>query len=118
MAVYTQANRSLAITTPLGKDALLLQKFTGTEAISTLFSFQLDLLAEQPVPLDKLVGQKATLTLRYRDRPQRYVNGLVSRFSQGARVRARDGKTPLLCYQAELVPRLWLLTKRLQTRIF
>jgi type VI secretion system secreted protein VgrG len=118
MATYTQANRSLALTTPLGQDALLLERFQGTEAISTPFSFQLDLLAEQPVPFDKVLGQKASVTVRFRDRPQRYVTGIISRLTQDGRVRARDGKTVFLRYHAELVPRLWLLSRRVQSRIF
>ena len=40
MPKYTQAHRPLAITTPLGKDVLLLTGFRGHEAISQLFNFQ------------------------------------------------------------------------------
>ena len=35
----SQDNRPLAVTTPLGKDVLLLRRFTGHEAMSKLFSF-------------------------------------------------------------------------------
>jgi type VI secretion system secreted protein VgrG len=41
---YTQAKRHIAISTPLGKDVLLLRGFHGSEAISQLFHFNLDLL--------------------------------------------------------------------------
>ena len=43
---FTQAARALRIDTPLGPDALLLRSVSGQEAISQLFRFQLDLLAE------------------------------------------------------------------------
>ena len=44
---YTQENRVMEVTTPLGKDVLLLVGFTGYEKSSPdLFSFQLDLFAE------------------------------------------------------------------------
>ena len=58
MAGYTQTGRAMILTTPLGKDVLLLVSLTGREAISELFSFQLDLLAvnEAPVAFDKLLG--------------------------------------------------------------
>jgi type VI secretion system secreted protein VgrG len=36
---YTQNELQLSITTPLGADVLLLQGFTGTEAISQPFWF-------------------------------------------------------------------------------
>ena len=41
---YSQQERLIALTTPLGEDALLLASFSGHEAVSRLFSFQLDLL--------------------------------------------------------------------------
>ena len=43
---FVQANRRIAITTPLGQDALLLRGFNGREALSELFSFDLDLVSE------------------------------------------------------------------------
>jgi type VI secretion system secreted protein VgrG len=42
---YTQTNRRIAISTPLGADTLLLRAFSGSESISQLFHFNLDLLA-------------------------------------------------------------------------
>ena len=47
----TQARQFTSITTPLGDDVLLLQKFTGQEAISKLFNFQLELASEKSPPL-------------------------------------------------------------------
>ena len=38
---YTQANRLIAIDTPLGEDVLLLRGFHGREAISRLFHFEI-----------------------------------------------------------------------------
>ena len=46
MPTYQQADCWMTVTTPLGPDDLLLVGFDGTEAISQLFSFQLDLVAE------------------------------------------------------------------------
>ena len=64
---FTQDGRLIAIETPLGKDALLLQGFTGQEGISRLFSFQLDLLAERPVALKSLLGQRASIRVLLAD---------------------------------------------------
>ena len=44
----TQAGQFISVTTPLGDDVLLLQKFTGQEGISQLFNFQLDLASQKP----------------------------------------------------------------------
>jgi type VI secretion system secreted protein VgrG len=58
MSNYKQTNRPLAITTPLGKDVLLLTGFKGHETISRLFNFQLDLLAERgkEIRFDQILG--------------------------------------------------------------
>lgn len=57
MAAFTQDNRPLSVATPVGPDRLLLEKLTGREALSELFRFQLELLAKQPVPFEKILGQ-------------------------------------------------------------
>lgn len=66
MATTSRSERPLTLTTPLGPDVLLLTGFTGREAISQLFHFQLDLLAEneRDVPFEKLLGQH---TFKLRD---------------------------------------------------
>ena len=114
MPTYTQANRPLSITTPLGKDILLLTGLQGSESISQLFNFQLDLLAEaqNKVRFEDIVGQNVTAQMRLPNGEQRYFSGLVKRFSQGGR-----DKT-FVRFRAELVPKLWLLTKKIQSRIF
>ena len=115
MPTYTQAERPLAITTPLGKDVLLLTGFRGHETISQLFNFQVDLLgeAQSDIRFERILGQKVTVELRLVNQEKRYFNGLVKRFSQGARNDAH-----FVHFRAEIVPRLWLLTKKVRCRIF
>src|SRR5437660_11058818 len=110
MAQYTQAGRLMAVTTPLAADALLLEKFSGSEAISGLFRFQLDLLADAAtaVPFDQVLGQPFTVALTLPDGSVRYFNGIVSRFSQGPQVRSIRGDATFVRYRAEVAPRLWL----------
>jgi type VI secretion system secreted protein VgrG len=88
--------------------------FTGHEAVSQLFNFQLDLLAENAteVPFDQLLGQPVAVGLRLADGQLRPFHGICSRVSQGAR---DDNFT---AYRMEVVPALWLLTRRFQSRIF
>lgn len=112
--VFSQADRIIKINTPLGDDFLLLQSFSGQEAISTLFQFDLDLIAEnrQNVAFDKLLGQKVKIEVLLPDGGTRYFHGIVSSFSQGGRGERFTN------YQAEMVPQFWLLTRTVQSRIF
>jgi type VI secretion system secreted protein VgrG len=113
-ATYKQANRPLQLTTPLGPDALYLVGFDGREGLSRLFHFQLDLLADngRAIAFDKLLGQPVTISLAVGAGRSRFFNGIVSRFSQGMR------DDTFTHYRAEVVPQLWLLTRRVQCRIF
>jgi type VI secretion system secreted protein VgrG len=118
-ATYTQVNRPLAVTTPLGADALLLVGFTGHEGISQLYSFHLDLLAEngRKVPFEQLLGQPVTVALRLPSENdssarQRYFHGICCRFSQG------ESDERHTDYKMEVVPHLWLWTRKAQSRIF
>ncbi|HWY88104.1 MAG TPA: type VI secretion system tip protein TssI/VgrG [Gemmataceae bacterium] len=118
MPTYTQDGRFMAITTPLGKDMLLIDTFAGTEAISQLFHFRLGMYAEAEtkVGFDQLLGQKVTVTFQG-DTP-RYFNGIISRLSQGQRVKGLNKEAAMVRFDAEMVPQLWLLTKNVQSRIF
>src|SRR5688572_28472880 len=108
----TQARRLLSFTTPLEEDVLLLRALQGQEGISTLFRFDLELLAEDDaIPFDKIVGQNATIRLALAEDHERYINGFVSRFSQ-SRSDARFSY-----YHAEIVPWLWFLTRTADCRI-
>ena len=110
---YTQVNRHIAISTPLGKDVLLLRGFTGAEAISQLFRFDLDLLSENDsINFKDVVGKNVTLRIFDVDGAERHWNGFVSRFSQGAHDRR------LTSYRAEMTPWLWFLTRTADCRIF
>jgi type VI secretion system secreted protein VgrG len=114
MSIYVQANRLLSVATPLGADKLLLIGLRGQEAISTLFRYEFELLAENAtaVPFDKLLGQKATATIRFAGRDVRRISGFVSRIGQGARDQT------FTSYRLEVVPQFWFLTRRRQSRIF
>jgi type VI secretion system secreted protein VgrG len=118
MATYTQANQPLALTTPLGADALLLARLEGTEALSNPFQFRLSLLAQAPVSFDALLGQPATVRLTVPGSPQRFVNGILAGLEEGHTVQGAQGGVTFFEYEAELVPALWLLGHRAQSRVF
>src|SRR5580704_13268801 len=114
MPEYLQADRPLILTTPLGADVLIVTDFRGHESISELFEFEIEMRAERKtkIPFDQILGQTVTLEMRLRNDDKRYFNALVKQFSQ----RGRDEF--FVSYRASLTPKLWLLTKKVRSRIF
>ena len=98
-----QTGSFLSVTTPFGADVLLLEGFSGREAISEPFHFELRMRSTQTaLSAASIVGQSATVTLQTQGGTARYFNGIVTRFAQvGAD--ATGGY-----YSAALAPRLWL----------
>src|SRR5580704_7660505 len=114
----SQTNRLLQVTTPLGESALVVTGFRGTEQISQLFSFELDLIADNSATIDfsQLVGKDITLAVatpgQGNEAEWRYVNGICPSFSEG------DRDVQFTNYTAEVVPKVWLLTRLAQSRVF
>jgi type VI secretion system secreted protein VgrG len=112
---YTQADRLLRVTTPLGKDKLLMVGLTGSEGISAPFRFDLSLCATPDVTVDpaKLIAQPMTVTIANPDGDDaRYINGVVCAFAQ------TGSDSTFVSYRAQIVPKLALLTRRADIRIF
>jgi type VI secretion system secreted protein VgrG len=109
-----QAQRRLAVTTPLGEDALVLTAFAGREEISRLFGYQLDMISDNSaVDAAQIVGKNVTFSVAMADDSPRYFNGFVSRFYAGDEdLKGRRN------YRAEVVPWLWFLTRTSDCRIF
>src|ERR1700758_4419134 len=111
MPPYTQTNRPLQVTTPLGDNVLLVTGFRGSEELSNLFSFEFTLIAENSTTIDfsKLVGNGIALSVATLGEggatEWRYINGICARFSQGNR------NEEFTSYYAEVVPQVWLLTR-------
>jgi type VI secretion system secreted protein VgrG len=64
MGTLTQANVLAELTTPLGKDVLVLTKFDGVEGLGELFEFRIDALSENgKIDFDKAIGRSCTVTL-------------------------------------------------------
>ncbi|OJW12932.1 MAG: hypothetical protein BGO49_20550 [Planctomycetales bacterium 71-10] len=114
MPGYAQARRPFTLTTPLGPDKLFLLGLSGREAISQLFRFDLDLIAEREVqvPFEQLLGKKVTAHVGSGGGETRHFSGVCSRMVQGGRDEV------FTHYQMEVVPEAWFLTRRTQSRIF
>ena len=102
------AAEAIGVTTPLGS-TLKITTFSGREELSRLFQFQLGLVAGNGahVPFEAMIGQPVTVKIG-----PRYFSGIVQRFGEGARSPTRTS------YTAYVVPSLWLLTRRQNSRIF
>jgi type VI secretion system secreted protein VgrG len=113
---FLEANRYLYLTTPLGDDKLLLRSFEGDEALSRLFSFELEMEAENTtnVDFDKLVGQKVSFGVQGADPSlmPRHFHGIVVEMVQGAR------GTHLTSYSMTVAPEIWKLSCKYRSRIF
>jgi type VI secretion system secreted protein VgrG len=121
MPAYSQDKRQLTLTTPLGKDAVLINGFKGREAISALTELELEVLSlpENPIQPALLIGKRVTLGISYNENGYRYFNGIVRSLELVDHNSALEGdKTPVLIYRAILVPSLWLLTLNTQSRVF
>ncbi|HET6371409.1 MAG TPA: type VI secretion system tip protein TssI/VgrG, partial [Nitrospiria bacterium] len=93
-------------------DKLRVIRFFGTEGISELFHFSVDLAStDGEVDFEKVLGQPALLTI-HGEKGKRYINGLVNLFEQVG----KDGKWTL--YRAGIVPAVWTLSQRATCRIF
>jgi type VI secretion system secreted protein VgrG len=113
MGDYTQSERPIALTTPLGPDALLLTSFSGHEEMSRLFTYDLEMLSEDDaIDAKKIVGKNVTFSVEFADGTPRYFNGFVSRFAYCGR------NDRLSVYRAQVVPWLWFLTRKSDCRIF
>jgi type VI secretion system secreted protein VgrG len=118
MLSLSQANRPLQVTTPLGENALVIAGFRGREELNNLFSFELDLLAVNSAPIDfsRLIGSEVTVKVAIpgndTDQQWRYLSGICASLSQG------DRNERFTAFYAEIVPKLWLLTQKVQSRIF
>ena len=106
MGKFKQDPHRIEVETPLGQDVLLLTTFQGLEEFSRPFHFGLRMISdENHIDPTAIVGKSVTAKLKYPDTGARFFNGVVSRF-------AYQGTTDRYSiYFAEIVPKLWFLTR-------
>ena len=112
--MFEQIDRPMKLTTPLGPDALILGGFSGREAISQMFHFELKTVWEDKtklLPFDQLLGKKVTVEISSLH-DKRYFNGIVCKVTQYER------DEHFTYYSLEVVPELWLLDRKLRSRTF
>jgi type VI secretion system secreted protein VgrG len=105
--------RLVDATTPLG-EALWFREMRGTEAISSLFEFDITFHSKQSgLSAKAMLGKDITLKVETEGGGgERYFNGICTRFGSGG----REGEH--LLYTAKVRPWLWLAGRRSDCKIF
>jgi type VI secretion system secreted protein VgrG len=103
--------------TPLGADQLLFRSMHGTEGLSQLYEFEVDLLSpDAAIDLRSMLGKPLTLEIQTAVAGSpRFLNGQVVRFSMVGR---EGGTSRHTVYRATVQPWLWYLTRSSDCRVF
>ena len=101
--ILTQDHRIGQLSTPLGKDVLVIVRFDGTEALSELFEYRIEALSEEAdINFDKAIGQPCTLKFKFYGNVREFSGILVEAQWLGV-------KGAYYSYRIVLRPWLWLL---------
>jgi type VI secretion system secreted protein VgrG len=108
-----QDSRMGKLSTALGKDVLVLQRFEGLDRMNGLFEYHVACLSEnEDINFDDLLGTNATVTLKSQDDSDKFFSGLVT---EARWLGAGDNG---IRYELTLKPWFWLATLRRNQRIF
>jgi type VI secretion system Vgr family protein len=111
----SQQGKPMTVTTPLGPDALVIERLECTEAVSSPYEIILDLLSENAsIETADLLRKPVVVSvdLDAYSGEQRIFHGMVRRITQLGRAGG------ITAYRAELVPSLWFLSLATDCRIF
>jgi type VI secretion system secreted protein VgrG len=112
MAELSQNTRICELTTPLGKDELVLTRLDGTEGLSELFEYRIEALSEKlDVDFDKAVGQQCGVKVKMYGQERQFNGILVEAQFIGVR-------NDYFLYRLVLRPWLWLLSHKADCRIW
>ena len=109
----TDDKRPIMLTTPFGKDVLLLVRLSGSERLAQPFHYELDLLSETgDLNAEKILGEAVAVTCPMPAGGERHFHGIVSDFTQlSYGQRFHD-------YRLTLRPWFWFLSRTADCRVF
>ena len=116
--MFLKANEERFLFNVQGSSAdFSLVRLVGAEQVSGVFSFEIELVSRQAdIALESLMGQAAAVTLMDQtgdeNEQTRYIHGIISYAALGEEGVRQTG------YRVVLVPKLWLLQHRINSRIF
>lgn len=109
----TQDKRVAKLTTPLGRDVVVLSSFHGTEGLGELFEYTLEVLSEEEnIDFDKAIGQACTIKLDAYRGKERFFNGILTL------ARWAEKQDDYYKYHMVLRPWFYLLGYKADCRIF
>jgi type VI secretion system secreted protein VgrG len=106
-----QDTRIAQLTTPLGKDVLVLVRFDATEALSELFEYRIEALSERELELEPCLGRACSVTIKSYGQ-ERHFSGLL------AEAQWTGIKYEHHLYRLVLRPWFWILTRTTNCRFF
>jgi type VI secretion system secreted protein VgrG len=115
---YSQTDRTLQIQTPLGADELMLVEVDGEERISEPYLFRIRFVTERELTPEDLLGKAVAIEFGFAESAlgleRRKLHGIVRKLRRGAAERGGNAEE----WYAEVVPRLWFLSRTSDCRIF
>lgn len=113
MNTPTQDTRVAELTTPLGKDELVLLRLDASEGLSELFDLRIDCASEEAIlDLAPLLGKESSVRMHTIAGNTRYFSGIVVE----AGLIGAEGQ--MFSYRLTLRPWTWLLSQASDSRIF
>lgn len=111
---FSETTRLLRFQSSLtGTRALSIAAIKGGEALSQMPSYTLDLITQNPsIDLKDVLNQAVAVNIMLRDGSERQIHGYLVRFG----FERNDGG--IAHYRGDLVPWLWYLGKRVNSRIY
>ena len=108
-----QTQRTASFSTPAGKDEFTLIKFEANEALSELFTYNIEATSKtENADLQSIMSEKCSIKFTLKNKSERVLNGtLVDAQWLGQ-------QDDLYIYRFTLKPWLWLLSQRADCRIF
>jgi len=107
--------RHIEVQTVLGAQYFALKQLRGNETVSTLFDYDIELIAPQEdVDLERLLGTTMTVTIK-QENATRYINGIVIRAEY---VSPSSDTEREHIYAVKLAPWLWYTSQKSNSRIF
>ncbi|MBN9454857.1 MAG: type VI secretion system tip protein VgrG [Bosea sp.] len=108
-----QENSTASFSTPKGKDEFTIIKFEATEALSELFTYNIEAASKtENADLQSIMSEKCAIKFTLKNKSERVLNGtLVDAQWLGQ-------QDDLYIYRFTLKPWLWLLSQRADCRIF
>src|ERR1700681_413266 len=113
MGKLGQSERIGEFSTPLGKDVLVLTRFSGSEGLGELFEYHIEAVSEQEnIDFDQAIGQNCQVKLKAYNGKTRIFNGVMTQ------ARWVGVKESFHHYDMVLRPWFWLLGNKADCRIF